>query len=148
MYHKLSEITVVGCWAHARRKFDEAIKSLPKGKAKNSSAAQGLAYCNLLFKIEEGLAGFSPEQRYDQRLKQAKPVLDAMLAWVNTRAAAPKSTLGKALSYLKEQWPYLLNYLKDGRLELSNNRAEHSIKPFVIDRRNFLFANTPSGAKK
>ena len=147
-YHCLpNEIIVAGCWAHARRKFDEAIKSLPKGKAKNSSAAQGLAYCNLLFKIEEGLAGLSPEQRYDQRLKQAKPVLDAMLAWVNTRAAAPKSTLGKALSYLKEQWPYLLNYLKDGRLELSNNRAERSIKPFVIDRKNFLFANTPSGAK-
>ena len=65
----------------------------------------------------------------------------------NTRTAAPKSVLGKALNYLKEQWPYLCNYLKDGRLELSNNRAERSIKPFVIDRKNFLFANTPSGAK-
>ena len=65
----------------------------------------------------------------------------------NTRTAAPKSALGKALNYLKEQWPYLCNYLKDGRLELSNNRAERSIKPFVIDRKNFLFANTPSGAK-
>ena len=53
---------------------------------------------------------------------------------------------GRALTYLKDQWPYLLNYLKDGRLELSNNRAERSIKPFVIDRKNFLFANTPSGA--
>ncbi len=147
-YHSLpEEITVVGCWAHARRKFDEAMKSLPKGKAKNSSAAQGLSYCNLLFKIEEGLAGLSPEERYEQRLKQEKPVLDAMLAWANTRAAAPKSALGKALSYLKDQWPYLCNYLKDGRLELSNNRAERSIKPFVIDRKNFLFANTPGGAK-
>ena len=53
---------------------------------------------------------------------------------------------GQALTYLKGQWPCLLNYLKDGRLELSNNRAERSIKPFVIDRKNFLFANTPSGA--
>ena len=147
VYHKLPEITVVGCWAHARRKFDEAMKSLPKGKARNSSAAQGLAYCNLLFKIEEGLAGLSPKERHDQRLKQAKPVLDALSAWANTRTAAPKSALGKALSYLKDQWLYLLNYLKDGRLELSNNRAERSIKPFVIDRKNFLFANTPSGAK-
>ena len=60
--------------------------------------------------------------------------------------AAPKSALGKALNYLKEQWPYLTNYLKNGRLELSNNRAERSIKPFVIDRKNFLFANTPKGA--
>ena len=127
-YHNLPEgITVVGCWAHARRKFDEAMKSLPKGKAKNSSAAQGLAYCNLLFKIEEGLADLSPKERYDQRLEQAKPVLDALLAWANTRAAAPKSALGKALTYLKDQWPYLLNYLRDGRLELSNNRAERSI---------------------
>ena len=74
-------------------------------------------------------------------------MLDVLLAWANTRAVAPKSTLGKALSYLKEQWPYLLNFLKDGRLELCNNRAERSIKPFVIDRKNFLFANTPSGAK-
>ena len=61
--------------------------------------------------------------------------------------AAPKSALGKAITYLKAQWPYLTNYLKDGRLELSNNRAERSIKPFVIDRKNFLFANTPKGAK-
>lgn len=147
-YHNLPEgVTVVGCWAHARRKFDEAMKSLPKGKAKTGSAAQGLAYCNLLFKIEDGLAGLSPEERYKQRLKQEKPVLDAMLAWANTRAAAPKSALGAALAYLKDQWQYLCNYLKDGRLELSNNRAERSIKPFVIGRKNFLFANTPSGAK-
>ena len=69
-----------------------------------------------------------------------------MSAWANTRTAAPKSALGKAFTYLKEQWPYLTNYLKDGRLELSNNRAERSIKPFVIDRKNFLFANTPKGA--
>ncbi len=146
-YHNLpEEITVVGCWAHARRKFDEAVKSLPKGKAKGSSASQGLAYCNLLFEIEQELAEKTAEERYNERLKQAKPVIDAMLAWANSRTAAPKSALGKAFTYLKEQWPYLSNYLKDGRLEISNNRAERSIKPFVIDRKNFLFANTPKGA--
>ena len=148
-YHDLGEnITVVGCWAHARRKFDEAVKSLPKGKAKGSSAFQGLAYCNLLFAIEQGLAEkkATEKERYDERLEQAKPVLDAMFAWANSRTAAPKSALGKAFHYLKEQWPYLTNYLKNGRLEISNNRAERSIKPFVIDRKNFLFANTPKGA--
>lgn len=77
-YHCLPEnITVVGCWAHARRKFDEAMKSLPKGKAKGSSAAQGLAYCTLLFEIEKSLAELPPKDRYTQRLEQAKPVLDA-----------------------------------------------------------------------
>ena len=147
VYHDLGEdITVVGCWAHARRKFDEAVKSLPKGKGKGSSASQGLAYCNLLFEIEQGLSEETAQKRYEQRLRQAKPVLDAIFAWANTRTAAPKSALGKAFTYLKEQWPYLTNYLQDGRLEISNNRAERSIKPFVIDRKNFLFANTPKGA--
>jgi transposase len=146
-YHDLGkDITVVGCWAHLRRKFDEAVKSLPKGKAKGSSASQGLTYCNLLFGIEQEIADKTAKERYKERLKQAKPVLDAMFAWANSRTAAPKSALGKALHYLKEQWPYLTNYLKDGRLEISNNRAERSIKPFVIDRKNFLFANTPKGA--
>ena len=146
-YHDLGEdITVVGCWAHARRKFDEAVKSLPKGKTKGSSASQGLTYCNLLFGIEQEIADKPAEQRYTERLEQAKPILDAMFAWANSRTAAPKSALGKAFHYLKEQWPYLTNYLKDGRLEISNNRAERSIKPFVIDRKNFLFANTPKGA--
>ena len=148
-YHNLpGEITIVGCWAHLRRKFDEAVKSLPKGKAKGSSASQGLAYCNLLFAIEQGLAekNATAEDRYKERLEQAKPVLDAMFVWANSRTAAPKSALGKALAYLREQWPYLVNYLNDGRLEISNNRAERSIKPFVIDRKNFLFANTPKGA--
>ena len=148
-YHDLgADITVVGCWAHLRRKFDEAIKSLPKSKAKGSSAYQGLAYCDLLFAIEKGLdeKNATAEERYKERLEQAKPVLDAMFAWANSRSIAPKSALGKALTYLKEQWPYLTNYLKDGRLEISNNRAERSIKPFVIDRKNFLFANTPKGA--
>ena len=146
-YHSLpEEITVVGCWAHLRRKFDEAVKSLPKGKAKGSSASQGLTYCNLLLGIEQELADKKATERYAQRLEQAKPVLDAMFAWANSRTAAPKSALGTALHYLKEQWPYLTNYLKDGRLEISNNRAERSIKPFVIDRKNFLFANTPKGA--
>ena len=73
--------------------------------------------------------------------------MDALLAWAETTNAAPKSALGKAVYYLKEQWPYLIRVLEDGRLELSNNLAERSIKPFVIGRKNFLFANTPWGAQ-
>ena len=146
-YHDLEGITVVGCWAHARRYFDEALKSLPKGKQSASSAATGLAYCTKLFHEEAKLAELPPEERYKKRLELEKPVLDALFAWAETRQVAPKSALGKALTYLKDQRPYLLAYLEDGRLELSNNRAERSIKPFVIDRKNFLFANTPRGAQ-
>ena len=100
-----------------------------------------------LFELEKEFKDLSPEERKKQRLEREKPVLDAMLAWVNTRNAAPKSALGKALTYLKNQWTYLNNYLLDGRIELSNNRAERSIKPFVISRKNFLFANTARGAQ-
>lgn len=72
-----------------------------------------------------------------------------MLAWAESlvSSSAPKSALGKALHYLTTQWTYLICYLEDGRLEISNNRAERSIKPFVMGRKNWLFANTPAGAR-
>ena len=145
-YHGLKGVTHVGCWARARRKFDEACRAMPKGK-RSPTAEQGVAYCTQLFELEKEFRDLTPEERKKQRLERGKPILDAMLAWANTRNAAPKSALGKALTYLKNQWPYLNSYLLDGRIELSNNRAERSIKPFVISRKNFLFANTARGAK-
>ena len=78
---------------------------------------------NLLFGIEQEITDKTAEERYDVRLKQEKSVLDAMSAWANSRTAAPKSALGKSFYYLKERWSYLTNYLKDGHLEISNNRA-------------------------
>ena len=149
-YHKLpGNIRVVGCWAHARRKFDEALQTLPKEMQKDSPAAIGECYCSRLFKLEQAFAELTPEERYEKRLEQEKPVLDALLSWANEMQAktAPKSALGRAIHYLLEQWPYLARYLEDGRLELSNNRAERSIKPFVMGRKNWLFANTPGGAQ-
>lgn len=93
------------------------------------------------------MAGLPPEERCEQRLARSKPVMDALLAWAETKTAPPKSSLGKALYYLREQWPYLKRYLEDGRLEISNNRAERSMKPFVMGRKNWLFANTEGGAQ-
>ena len=96
--------------------------------------------CNQLFSIEREIAGFPFEERCIQRQSRAKPVLDALLSWAECSKTPPKSALGRAVCYLKEQWPYLIRYLEDGRLEVSNNRAKRSIKPFVMDRKNFLFA--------
>ena len=138
---------MVGYRAHLRRKFDEAVKSLPQKDQANAAALQGQAYCSRLFSIEQELAELPPEERYTQRLERSKPVMDALLAWAETTNAAPKSALGKAIYYLKEQWPYLIRVLEDGRLGLSNNLAERSIKPFVIGRKNWLFANTAGGAQ-
>ena len=148
-YHKLPErIRVVGRAAHARREFDEALTALPKEQQQTSKAAEALCYFAKLFQLEQSFAELKPEERYTKRLEQAKPVLDALLAWVNDLIprTAPKSALGKALHCLKEQWPYLVRYLEDGRLELSSNRAERSIKPFVVGRKGWLFSNTPASA--
>lgn len=145
-YHRLPEqIRVVGCWAHARRKFDEALTAVPKEQQSASKPAEALCYFAKLFQMEQDFAALAVEERFAKRLEQEKPVLEALLACANRLKpqTAPKSALGKALHYLLEQWPYL----EDGRLEFSNNRAERSIKPFVMGRKNFLFCNTPGGAQ-
>jgi len=149
-YHRLFEsITVVGCWAHLRRKFDELLKTLKPGEQTGSDAVIGIAYCDRLFHIEKRLASMPPEQRKMERDRLSRPVVDEFYAWVESayRTAMPKTLIGRALHYAKSQKRYLLRYLLDGRLEISNNRAERSIKPFVIGRKNWLFANTPNGAR-
>jgi transposase len=149
-YNEMPDITPVGCWAHARRKFDEALKILPADRRSADVAArQGLEFCNELFRIERDLEDMTPDERYEARLKRSLPVLDAFLAWLNDRSlkALPKSAFGKAVAYCLNQWDKLKAFLKDGRLEISNNRSERAIKPFVIGRKNWLFSNTPRGAE-
>lgn len=149
-YHKLpKDIRIVGCMAHARRKFDEALNSIPEADRKDSMAERGVRYFDVLFSIEEKLdeMELTAEERTGRRRKLAEKPLAELHDWVFRLNAAPKSALGKAAHYTREQWPYLVAYLEDGRLEISNNRAERSIKPFVMSRKNFLFANTPNGAK-
>ena len=146
-YHSLpEEIVIVGCWAHARRKFDEALKSMLEKDREGSGAFEGKRFCDKLFLIERHLANLSPDERFQQRQEQAKPILDEFHTWLNAQHIM-KNPFGQAVTYMLDQWKYLIRYLLDGRLEISNNRAERSIKPFVIGRKNFLFANTPRGAK-
>lgn len=140
-------VTVVGCMAHARRRFIAALDNIPKGKQKNSAAGKALAFIGKLYDIEESIREKTVEERYRVRQEQSKPVFEALSAWAKTICTSGKSSLGEALSYLKDNEPYLKRYLEDGRLEIDNNRAERSIKPFVMSRKNFLFANTSSGAQ-
>jgi hypothetical protein len=147
-YHKLPDsITVVGCWAHLRRKFDEALKSVPPEAQDGSLALTGKRYCDQLFELERQFAELSSEERFRRRLEASKPLMEAFFAWAAASGALPKTPVGKAVYYAKSQQGYLERFLLDGRLEISNNRAERSIKPFVIGRKNWLFANTPKGAR-
>ena len=147
-YNDVKGVTRVGCWAHARRGFDEAVKAAGK-TVKNPKALEGLKFCNDLFDIEHDLENAEPQERYEQRLQRSKPVLEAFLVWLQKtkEECVQKSHLGKAVDYCLNHWKELSNFLLDGRLELSNNRAERSIKSFVIGRKNFLFCITPRGAQ-
>ncbi len=149
-YNGLPDITLVGCWAHARRKFDEALKALPAEKRDaDVIAKQGLGFCNQLFAIEKQLEEATPEERYQARLERSFPVMEAFHGWLIQQRprVLPKSTFGQAIAYCLNQWDKLKVYLQDGRLEMNNNRAERSIKSFVVGRKNWLFSTTPRGAK-
>ena len=80
---------MVGCWAHARRKFIEALNAVPEKERTGSTAAEGVAYCDALFRIEAEIKGLAYEERAKQRRERAQPVLDALLAWSETKSAPP-----------------------------------------------------------
>ena len=147
-----SDIVLVGCMAHARRKFDEAVKAQGahpdnpredrqgRGRAsRHPSALSDRARKQRLF----------PEERYTVRQQNAKPLLDTLRASLDTALpTVPSQTMiGNALTYLHNQWPKLMRYLDDGRLSIDNNPVENAIRPFVIGRRNWLFSDTARGAK-
>lgn len=146
---------MIGCWAHARRKYDEALKSLPanlQNTELTDAAKIGLQFCTRLFAIDKKINkmdDFTHKCRYEKRLKQSKAVLDDFLVWLKTEKnrIAPKIKLGEAITYCINQWQKLVVFLKDGRLELDNERGERSIKPFVIGRKACLFASSSKGAK-
>ena len=135
-YHRLSdEILVVGCFAHVRRKFNDALKILPIHDREDSLAYMGKKYCDKLFLFERNFASLSFDERYKQRQKFAKPLLEEFYSWIESCGVTPKSKTGMAVGYALSQKKYLERYLLDGRLEISNNRAERSVKPFVIGKR-------------
>lgn len=146
-YHSLhTDIVVVGCWAHARRKFHEALESLAPKDREGSLAQYGEKVCDKLFAVERKAKDMVPQERCQFHQEQAAPVLSAFFAWLKTQDGG-KTAFGKAVRYTLDNWKYLERYLLDGRLDISNNRAENSIRPFVVGRKNWLFANTPRGAR-
>jgi len=147
-YENIPNITLIGCWAHARRKFVEALKAMPNPEQTTQTVTQeGLEFCNRLFAVEQELHDLSAPERYQKRLEKSRPVIDDFATWLKHQTRVlPKGPLGQAVQYCRNQWDKLTVFLLDGRLELDNNRSERSIKPFVIGRKNWLFANTPRGA--
>ena len=143
--YEKTEAILVGCWAHARRKFTEAKTAQPKGKT--GKADMALSMIQKLYRLETSIKGKKATEKHQQRQEKAKPMLDKFAVWLSKAEVAPKSALGTAMTYCKNQWPKLTRYIEDGNLNIDNNRAERAIKPFVIGRKNWLFSNTANGAK-
>ena len=149
-------IVHVGCWAHTRRKFDEALRGQGKSKkkasnrtAKESRARQALSQIQALYRIERELKEASPEERYAARQARSKPLIEKLRLWLDASidSVPPQSLTGKALHYMDGQWPKLVRVLDDGRIPLDTNLVENAIRPFVIGRKNWLFADTVAGAR-
>jgi transposase len=158
--HEVAEIVHAGCWAHARRRFDRVFKAAgvnpkrpwPKGQsppAKLRQAAKGLGYIRTLFEIERRIRGKPPDERLAVRREESRPVLDKLWAWVEQvhPKLPPTLALGEAVGFVHNQWPKLVQFCEDGRIELSTNWVESAIRPFVIGRKNWMFCDTVAGAK-
>ena len=143
---KSEHIVGINCWAHARRKFIEA---LPTGKEKGV-AGYVVKVIRLLYQIEENLKNKKSDADTIKitRQQQAKPILDKLKLYLDekTHTTMPHGKLGEAIAYTLNRWPYLITYIEDGRYEIDNNRTERAIKPFVCGRKNWLFANSADGA--
>lgn len=141
-------LTHVGCMAHARRKFDEAVKAQGK-KKQRGKAHRGLALIQKLYGVEKQTRKLTPEDRYTHRQRHALPIFDELRAWLDEALVQvpPTSATGRALNYLHNEWDKLIRYLDDGRLEIDNNGAENAIRPFVVGRKNWLFSASVKGVK-
>jgi len=146
---KRDGIVHVGCLAHARRKFDEALKA-QKATGRGGLAAEGLALIQRIYRVEKLAreAKLTPEQRKKLRDERARPIWDELRRWLDAKRghAPPQTLVGKAMTFLDNQWPLLIRYLDDGRVEVDNNLCENAIRPFVMGRKAWLFSDTPAGA--
>ena len=138
----------VGCMAHARRRFSDAVKAQGRNR-KRGKAHRGLTLIRKLYLIERQARKLTAQERYERRQKHSKPILDEIRSWLDDALpqVAPSSATGKALSYLYKEWSHLIRYLDDGRLEIDNNGAENAIRPFVLGRKNWLFSASVKGVK-
>ena len=148
-------IVHLGCWAHSRRKFIKVVKVRKKHRSKRANpkslADEALDFIGNLYKIEKQAdrRQLDAVRIYQLRQEKAKPLLEKFKAWLeaNQPLTPPKGLLGKAISYTLANWEKLIIYLEDGRLRPDNNLVENAIRPFVVGRKNWLFAGSPDGAK-
>ena len=153
VYHTIEgereDLRIAGCWSHARRRFDEAVKALPKQKQKDSRAYLALTMIQAIYQEEKQLKDLTAGERKDRRQLSVKPMVEAYFTWVreNLPKVPPKSKTWEGFNYSLNQEKYLKVFLDDGEVPMDNNAAEQSIRGFCIGKKNWVMIDTIAGAK-
>jgi transposase len=144
-YGCLENVTLSGCWAHARRKFNDALIAQPK---KTGKANVAISTIQKLYAIEKRTKLLSAKARQKIRENESIPILDKFKKWLDETAQTllPKSYLGQAVSYTLNNWQTLIRYVEHGELGIDNNVTERDIRPFTTGRKNWMFAQSVKGA--
>lgn len=143
-YHAVKTAVQVGCWAHARRKWVDCFEH--GSPVKGSASEKAFLMVEKMFGLEKQWKNLTPEERFAKRKAELKPVMEEYWAYLNSFGAEKETNLYKAQRYSLNQQKALEAVLLDGRLEMTNNLAERTVKPFVIARKAFLFCDTARGA--
>ena len=153
VYHKLekeeADITIAGCWSHARRRFADVVKTMDKEAAKDTLAYAALKQIALIYKIDNDLLELSPQERVARRNLLVRSQVEAFFAWVKAhRSDVPsQSETGKGFTYCLNQEKYLRTFLENGYVPLDNNATEGAIRGFCIGKNNWHLIDTVEGAK-
>ena len=151
VYHtlekELEELTIAGCWVHCRRRFDEALKLIPKSYQKESHAFLLMKQIQAIYREEGKLNDLSSDERLKQRQAVIKPLVDAFFAYLKTINVSKKDKFGDAVGYARNQEKYLRVFLTDGDVPIDNNASERAIWGFCIGKKNWQMIDTIHGAK-
>ena len=153
VYHTIEgereDLKIAGCWSHARRRFDEAVKALPKAKQKDSRAYLALTMIQAIYREEKLLKDLPAGERMIRRQLSVRPLVEAYFVWVReTLPKVPqKSKTWEGFNYSLNQEKYLKVFLDDGEVPMDNNAAEQSIRGFCIGKKNWVMIDTIAGAK-
>lgn len=149
-YNNLDYINRAECWAHTRRYFYESVPLDENKKMIETSAGyQGVKYIDELFKIEREIENLSVEEKIAKRKEKSAQIVKRFYEWVSStnQKYITNKKLKEALTYAENQKVNLIKFLDDGRIPLTNSKAERAIRPFAVHRKNWLFADTIEGAK-
>ncbi|HIC78706.1 MAG TPA: IS66 family transposase, partial [Sulfurovum sp.] len=142
-------MTHLGCWAHARRKFADIVKSSKSDEISKEYASKAIILIRKLYKVEKEIKDDPPEIKFKIRQEKSLPIINTIREWINSKFFKSQEmggAIAKAFVYLNNQFSKLKVYITDGRLAIDNNKAENHVRPIALGRKNWLFATSVKGA--